>query len=71
MEIDYFQSQEVYSKVQNLRSRYTRDRTQIDLDMPRTFPEEPLFKEDKSEGRIVCTRILDTISRSKSSAGYL
>ena len=54
----------------------TNDDRQIDLDVPRTFPEEPFFgggsgDTDSSEGRPVLQTILKTLSKHSSSAGYL
>jgi len=46
----------------------TSDEKQIAVDIVRTFPEEPYFCSD--EGKTVMTRLLNSISKHSSSAGY-
>ena len=70
MRINYEQSAALYERVQK-RSPNLGDERQIALDVPRTLSEEPFFSNTESDGRQVLTRILNTLSRHSSSAGYI
>lgn len=68
--ISYQQSQRLYERVQKKESNQS-DELQISRDIPRTFPEEPFFSENANEGRCTLSKILNTLSKHSSSAGYV
>ena len=56
----------MYERVSNKKSG--SDEKQIAVDIKRTFQEEPYFCSE--EGRMAMTRLLNSISKHSSSAGY-
>lgn len=67
--VEYYRSEDLYNRV-SAKARNEVDERQIKLDVPRTFPEEPFYAEDKGEGRTKLHDLLCTISKHSSSAGY-
>ena len=48
--VDFARSCDLYDRVQQ-KARKEADERQISVDIPRTFPDEPFFSEEKGEGR--------------------
>ena len=67
--VDYKQSQEVYERVQ-LKSGNPEEELQILRDSHRTYPDEPFFSNKNNEGQQTLVRLLFTLSKHSSSAGY-
>ena len=67
--VDYDRSKSLYERVQK-KLISEEDEHQIELDVPRTFPEEPFFGEGNTQGRQTLKVILKTLCKHSSSAGY-
>jgi hypothetical protein len=68
MVIDYNRSKDMYQRVQLKKGLAEQEQKLIRADVIRTYPDNPYFKSE--EGRAALNRILTSLSKHSSSAGY-